>query len=464
MVNRAIRIVFILVAVTCVLLLNNVVTAAVSYNDSQYVKEIKTTKDVHDMILQGDAIWMVQVYDPNSDESKKVEEVYKALGVLVRGIFSVGVIDVSLPDSKQVLDTLSIKLSETELKIPLFYVSGDDRKKPIRVKATKGNDIPDIQTMGDYLMRHTTEQISERSRTLHLRQPPPGGSSKPKYNGPSKVIQLTSSNFNEKVYNNTNVVAVAFVAPWCGHCKRLLPEWEEAAYQLDGSGAQLGIVDATVETDLASKFNVKGYPTIKVFPGGTEQNKKQSVDDLKAERTSPSIVKYMLDVVDKTGIVPPISEMINEETLLSTCGTGHNQICIIAALPILADSGAAGRIKYRDDILSTVSKQFRGSPYKFLWYEYTTQPTLEQTLELTFGAPAIVAVSIERKAYALYRSSFSVKGITAFLHTITNGRTKVIPFPNNALPKIESVIEWDGTDIQPVEEEMSLEDIMGDEL
>ncbi len=49
---------------------------------------------------------------------------------------------------------------------------------------------------------------------------------------------------------------VQFMAPWCGHCQRLKPEWEEAAKQLKGD-FKLGIVDATQESGLASTYGVK---------------------------------------------------------------------------------------------------------------------------------------------------------------------------------------------------------------
>ena len=57
----------------------------------------------------------------------------------------------------------------------------------------------------------------------------------------------------------------------CGHCKRLAPEYESAATELslNDPPVPLAKVDATVETSLANRFGINGYPTLKVFHEGT---------------------------------------------------------------------------------------------------------------------------------------------------------------------------------------------------
>ena len=63
------------------------------------------------------------------------------------------------------------------------------------------------------------------------------------------VVILTGSNFDDEVLGSKDIWFVEFYAPWCGHCQKLEPEWNEAATKLKGQ-VKFGKVDATVETAL----------------------------------------------------------------------------------------------------------------------------------------------------------------------------------------------------------------------
>ena len=99
----------------------------------------------------------------------------------------------------------------------------------------------------------------------------------------SHVLSLTKETFDDAVKTHKHLL-VKFVAPWCGHCKSLAPAYAAAAKQLAESGSEIKLasVDATIEQDLAQKYEVKGYPTIKFFSDGVtfEYTGGRSQDDI----------------------------------------------------------------------------------------------------------------------------------------------------------------------------------------
>ncbi len=85
------------------------------------------------------------------------------------------------------------------------------------------------------------------------------------------VIILDEDNFEEQVYGDNDAWFVEFYAPWCGHCKNLIPEWAALATNLKGE-VKVAKVDATENSGIASRFGVRGYPTIKFFPNGQKDD------------------------------------------------------------------------------------------------------------------------------------------------------------------------------------------------
>ncbi|XP_066301546.1 protein disulfide-isomerase A4-like [Branchiostoma lanceolatum] len=106
---------------------------------------------------------------------------------------------------------------------------------------------------------------------------------------PEAVVTLTEDNFDEFVNDNA-ITLVEFYAPWCGHCKKLAPEFEKAAQVLkrESPPILLGKVDATQESDLGKRFEVTGYPTLKIF-------RKGKAYDYKGPREERGIISHMID-------------------------------------------------------------------------------------------------------------------------------------------------------------------------
>lgn len=88
-------------------------------------------------------------------------------------------------------------------------------------------------------------------------------------------------------------------APWCGHCKALAPEYEEAATTLKDKDIHLAKVDCTAEQELCQEHGVEGYPTLKVFRGS------ENVSPYSGQRKAPAIVSYMTKQA-----MPAVSELL----------------------------------------------------------------------------------------------------------------------------------------------------------
>ena len=203
------------------------------------------------------------------------------------------------------------------------------------------------------------------------------------------MVVLDATNFNALVLKSKDIWMVEFYAPWCGHCKALEPEYTEAARKLKGQ-VKLGKVDATVETDLASRFQVKGYPTIKIFNYGLENKGDSKAVDYQGERTASGIYSHMTGLAEKANIEPDIFEMINQKVYDDECqGT---VICMINFLPNIYESNAKERVGYIGTIMKS-AKTNRKQPFKWFWLQAGDQLDLERQLNLGFGFPALVAIA-----------------------------------------------------------------------
>ncbi|KAL2231285.1 protein disulfide-isomerase like 2-1 [Sesamum indicum] len=135
------------------------------------------------------------------------------------------------------------------------------------------------------------------------------------------VVVLTEENFEKEVGKDRGAL-VEFYAPWCGHCKKLAPEYEKLGASFKKAKSVLiGKVDCDEHKSLCSKYGVSGYPTIKWFPAGSVEPKKYD-----GARTAEALAAYVnLEGGTNVKIVAPPSnvvvltsdnfdEIVNDET------------------------------------------------------------------------------------------------------------------------------------------------------
>lgn len=105
------------------------------------------------------------------------------------------------------------------------------------------------------------------------------------------ALTLGEANFKDEVGSGPHLIM--FFAPWCGHCKRLEPTWEELAVkynEADEKTVTIAKVDCTIERALCSAQDVTGYPTLKFFKSGFE---KEDGEKYRGNRDKDALISFI---------------------------------------------------------------------------------------------------------------------------------------------------------------------------
>lgn len=137
----------------------------------------------------------------------------------------------------------------------------------------------------------------------------------------SNVLNLIPKNFDKVVYESGKPALVEFFAPWCGHCKKLAPIYEELATAFGAAGDKVSIanVDADEHKSLGKRFGIQGFPTLKWFDG----KKDSEPIDYQGGRDLESLSKF---ITEKTGIKPKLPKAAPSHVEMLTDTTFKEQV------------------------------------------------------------------------------------------------------------------------------------------
>ena len=82
-------------------------------------------------------------------------------------------------------------------------------------------------------------------------------------------ITFTDQNFETEVLQSDKPVVVDFWAPWCGPCRTMAPQFEQAAKQLEPH-VRFAKINTEAEQALGARFSIRSIPTMKLFLHGKE--------------------------------------------------------------------------------------------------------------------------------------------------------------------------------------------------
>lgn len=419
------------------------------YSSTDDVVEL-TPNNFNNLVINSDEVWLVEFYAPWCGHCQSLAPDWKKAATALKGVVKVGAVNA---DEHQSLG------GQYGVKgFPTIKVFALDKKNPTDYQgARQAAGIVDAGLSAASTM--AKQKLSGKKGSGGGGSGSGGSGGSGKKADPADVVELTDSNFKDLVINSDDIWLVEFFAPWCGHCKNLAPQWAQAATDLKGK-VKLGALDATVHTVMANKYQVRGYPTIKYFPGGKKDGEAQEYD---GGRSASDIVSWALQKVAENVPPPDVYEVTSQSVLSDNCD--DKQLCIVSILPDILDCQSECRNGYIST-LKRVGEHFKSKVWGWVWAAAGTQSKLEEGLEIGgFGYPAMAAINTRKMIFSVLRGPFAEQGIKDFLRDLSYGRGNTAPVVGGKLPNIEKREPWDGKDGQlPIDEEYDLSDVDLDDV
>jgi thioredoxin 1 len=94
--------------------------------------------------------------------------------------------------------------------------------------------------------------------------------------GGANVLEINDLNFETEVLKSSVPFLLDFSATWCGPCKVLSPIVDKLADELHGR-VRVGKLDIDDSPGVATKFGIRGVPTVLVFREGQEAGRHVGV-------------------------------------------------------------------------------------------------------------------------------------------------------------------------------------------
>jgi len=213
---------------------------------------------------------LIFIRDLNNTNSAELDKIVTSLAEELKGKLQIVLVNgVTGNFEKKLAEYIGVVESELPT-IRLADTKGDLKKYKMEGSVTKENILKFIQDWdnGKLILTLKSEPIPAKND--------------------EDVFVLVGKQFNEIVFDKTKDVLVEFYSPTCGHCKKLVPIYDELAYSLKrNKNLIIAKIDATANE--VENMNVKSFPTIKFWPAGD----KSKHIDFKGDRTVDGFTKFL---------------------------------------------------------------------------------------------------------------------------------------------------------------------------
>lgn len=171
-------------------------------------------------------------------------------------------------------DYLFVTVDKSEDRILEFFGLGESDLPTARVVEMLDEGMKKF-ALSEALDEASLTKLVESHSAGTLEQDLKSEADEPETNEAGPVVVLVGKSHDRVVSKDANVL-VEYYAPWCGHCKKLEPEYEKLGeHYKDDDKVIIAKMDATAN-EVAS-VQVSGFPTLKFFAAGSGPDRKSVV-------------------------------------------------------------------------------------------------------------------------------------------------------------------------------------------
>ncbi|KAG5684013.1 hypothetical protein PVAND_013266 [Polypedilum vanderplanki] len=217
-------------------------------------------KNFHELTSKGK--FFVKFYAPWCGHCQKLSPIWNDLASALEHDESVNIAKIDCTEHRPICKDFDVKGYPTLLWL-------ENGKKVDKYSGSRT-----VEDLKDYVEKRLNTKSEDTEEKKEIPEEGEGAA----------VLSLSGDSFEQAI--KEDVTFIKFFAPWCGHCKRMIPAWHELAKKfINDSKIKIAKVDCTLaeNRDLCSAQDVNGFPTIFIYRNGekvTEYNGDRSLEDM----------------------------------------------------------------------------------------------------------------------------------------------------------------------------------------